>query len=329
MYSKLFNLVNQAKSIGSYALANLSFAVLIDLALDNEKSFSFEWEGDSNDPDDYYYDLLTITDGLRSACIPAPLLKNPKAFREICDRETEIKWHRRRGIVLKGGISKEAEKILNEILVLSPNAYALCKRYLDVQLPSMDEIVQEIKNSQVEIKSNLLRQVIARDVLTKKEIIIWKGDKDFHNIDWSVGDWTLQHLTDQHGDYIEEYDLVFQDASWAWHWVEKIKCLEKGVDRLLIGQGSGDSPSYQLWEVQNPSAVPFHCIKPRSDDKQLQCKFSSLVGLSYCGKTKRFELEAIHKSGGKIIEKLSNSSRNLERFLVFKDKELDVVVGEE
>lgn len=322
---KLFSLINQAKSIGSYALANLAFAVLIDVALDNEKSLSLEWEGDSKDSNDYYYDLLVITDGLRSACIPAPLLKSPKRFRSICNRETEKRWHQRRGVILGGDIKKEAEKILNEILKAFPDAYVMHAKYLDKPLPLIGEITQEIRNAQIEIKSNSARQIIAKDFLTRKEIIIWKGGNDFHAIDWATGDWTLQHSTNRYGDYINEYGLVFQNPNWAWHWVEKLKCLEKGVDRLLIGKGSGNSHSYQIWEVQNPSAVPCGETKRPHNDKQLQREFSSLVGLSY-GKFKKFQLEDVEKFGGKIIESLA--SKNSERFLVLKNKKLDVVINQ-
>ncbi len=91
----LFSIIKKAKKLGSYSLANLAFAALIESVMDWESAIKFKWmvapsaaDEDYDDIEDgIYYDLLVISDGIREACIPAPLLRNPKAFREICGNE--------------------------------------------------------------------------------------------------------------------------------------------------------------------------------------------------------------------------------------------------
>jgi hypothetical protein len=82
----MFNLIDTAKDLGSFSLANTAFAVLLDKALDlDENVFQLFWDKSrGNDDDDIYYDLLVVSDGLREACIPAPLLKDPLQWRRIC-----------------------------------------------------------------------------------------------------------------------------------------------------------------------------------------------------------------------------------------------------
>jgi hypothetical protein len=97
--SRLFQIIDKAKDLGSYPLANAAFAALADHALDNEEQLHFVWEYSQTKcrEEDLYYDLLFISDGLREACIPAPLLKKPSAFRSICknERERRSDEHRR------------------------------------------------------------------------------------------------------------------------------------------------------------------------------------------------------------------------------------------
>ena len=93
---RLFKIIEQSKKERMYTIANAAFVILVDRALDSD-CFTFVWEANplAESRSDIYYDLLTLRlCGIWSACIPAPLLKRPLLFREIC-LEVEKKEHRR------------------------------------------------------------------------------------------------------------------------------------------------------------------------------------------------------------------------------------------
>ena len=97
---RLFKIIEQSKKERMYTIANAAFVILVDRALDSD-CFTFVWEANpqAESRSDIYYDLLTLRlCGLWSACIPAPLLKRPLAFREICSLEIE-KTEKRRDFV--------------------------------------------------------------------------------------------------------------------------------------------------------------------------------------------------------------------------------------
>ena len=122
---RLFNIIEQSKKQRMYTIANAAFVILVDRALDSD-CFTFEWEADpqAEDRSEIYYDLLTLRlCGLWSACIPAPLLKRPLLFREIC-LEVEKKEHRREFV--RGTSSRAfAKELLKE-----KNLKRLLQKYL-------------------------------------------------------------------------------------------------------------------------------------------------------------------------------------------------------
>lgn len=130
--SVLFSTINKAKDLGSYSIANLAFSCLIDLALDLEKELHFVWEkSPGNDDDDIYYDLLVVTDGIRSACIPAPLLDKPLVFRSLCKKEVEKKYHHRNYDHLlkmtEEDVKNEVQKLVQKLFEVLPNCLDLQK----------------------------------------------------------------------------------------------------------------------------------------------------------------------------------------------------------
>lgn len=67
----LIGLANQAKDLGDYNLANLTFGLAISYLEDDEMDLIYEDAGDSLSA---YYDIVSIILNGRSLCIPAPLL---------------------------------------------------------------------------------------------------------------------------------------------------------------------------------------------------------------------------------------------------------------
>jgi hypothetical protein len=92
MLSVLFSVIDSAKKLGSYAIANLAMACLLEEALDRPHQVKLLWETEyCNEnwelysPNLNYYDIAVISDGIRSACVPAPILKDnvAKAFMSL------------------------------------------------------------------------------------------------------------------------------------------------------------------------------------------------------------------------------------------------------
>jgi hypothetical protein len=142
--SIFFAIIEQAKKLGSYSVANQAFACLVDLALDFEKELHFIWQhSPGNDDEDSYYDLLVISDGIRSACISAPLLRKPSVFRSLCRKEEDREEHDRVFSYLislkEKEIKKELKKIRRKLAGTAPNAGELYRKYL-VDTSSDDEI---------------------------------------------------------------------------------------------------------------------------------------------------------------------------------------------
>lgn len=83
--TELFNIIDEAKNIGEYNIANAAFAVLL-YSVFNQKEISwlaneeaplflnFEIETSNEEEVNTYYDLLVIKYGEREACIPVPLV---------------------------------------------------------------------------------------------------------------------------------------------------------------------------------------------------------------------------------------------------------------
>lgn len=128
----LFNLIESAKTVGSYSLANAAFAVLLDKSLDvSQKKIKFFWETEGDD--DFYYDLAVISDGLREVCIPAPLLRFPKAFKSL-SVEIERRVHDRRFKEISlPQAKKDLTRIKEQIIEISPNVQELINTHISPQ----------------------------------------------------------------------------------------------------------------------------------------------------------------------------------------------------
>lgn len=126
----LFSIIKKAKKLGSYSLANLAFAALVESVIDWESAIHFKWIASPDD--DEYYDLFVISDGIREACIPTPLLRNPQAFREICSKEESrsIPVSKLDTDIVNIDTKKELEKLRSEIEQITPNAQELAHKYL-------------------------------------------------------------------------------------------------------------------------------------------------------------------------------------------------------
>lgn len=87
----LFSIIDQAKNLENYTIANTAFAVLLSLAMgDDDNSLSLYIDSDVENCEESisdYYGLLSIVDrnnGL-AACIPLPLVK----WEILCQLERE------------------------------------------------------------------------------------------------------------------------------------------------------------------------------------------------------------------------------------------------
>jgi hypothetical protein len=145
-FGVLFQIVEESKNVKCFDLANLAFAVLLDEALNHPKELKFLWESDScgdwraYSPGLNYYDLAVISDGIRSACIPAPLLldKYAKAFMsmaEIIDRKQHnrlLDWESFEKIPV---LEIYLQALLGRLLQVCPSAIALGQKYLKQPSP--------------------------------------------------------------------------------------------------------------------------------------------------------------------------------------------------
>lgn len=83
----LFSVINQAKDLGSYEIANRAFAVLLSHALRGGEGLRLFVDSNEEDYDaswDDYYGLLSIAGESGEVCIPLPLVKEDlkKSLRE-------------------------------------------------------------------------------------------------------------------------------------------------------------------------------------------------------------------------------------------------------
>lgn len=137
----LFKIIDDAKNVGCYQIANLAFACLLDLALDRE-DLKIIWESSDNSQEDEwenvepysYYDLVVISDGLRDVCIPVPIIRpgyQKSCFLDAKERGNfwEKRIHQRNvGKCLPG----QKEYLESELLQVFPNCRELADKYLDL-----------------------------------------------------------------------------------------------------------------------------------------------------------------------------------------------------
>lgn len=132
----LFSTIDSAKNLGAYAIANLAFACLLEKSMELD-DLKFLWETQDNEnwelynPDDNYYDIAVITDGLRSACIPAPLLRDDiaKGFMSRSEIVERREHNRKMSRVLDS--EKYVEELYGNLIRAYPNAVLLAIKYLN------------------------------------------------------------------------------------------------------------------------------------------------------------------------------------------------------
>jgi hypothetical protein len=137
----LFSIIEESKNLGCYEVANIAFAILLDVALDSSaKKYKLIWESNDNYPHqwerfdelDTYYDLLTISDGIQSACIPVPLLRksSAKALMSLCELADKHESHR----CFDCNKWQDADKLIVELweklIKAYPEALNLSHKYL-------------------------------------------------------------------------------------------------------------------------------------------------------------------------------------------------------
>lgn len=137
----LFKIIDDAKNVGSYQISNLAFACLLNLALDRD-DLKIIWESSDNSLEDEwenvepysYYDLVVISDGLRDACIPVPIIR--PGYQKSCFLDAKERgnfWERR---VHERNVGKcfprQKEYLEEKLLEVFPDCRELAGRYLDL-----------------------------------------------------------------------------------------------------------------------------------------------------------------------------------------------------
>jgi hypothetical protein len=253
--STLFTILNKAKDLGSYRIANLAFSCLIDLALDLEKELHFIWEkSQGNDEEDIYYDLLVISDGIRSVCIPAPILKKPLVFRSLCKEEEDKEEHNRsiKEWILEVHFEEEIGAMFQQILGIFPNALELREKYLEPQEYNTEN-EKVVFQKKLEIAKNT---TFARVEATGKIRPIYISPQleysSFADIPWDS-----YHIG---GSTNNPQWIVKSDGNpqWIWYFVhsQQLPTLKKGESRWLIGKGCDSSSDYEVWVIADPKAIP-------------------------------------------------------------------------
>lgn len=137
----LFKIIDDSKNVGCFKTANLAFACLLNLALvrkelkiiweSYDNSQEYEWE---NVEFTCFYDLVVISDGLRDACIPVPLIR--PWYQKACflnAKERGNFWEKR---VHQRNIGKclpgQEEYLESKLLQVFPNCQELAEEYLDL-----------------------------------------------------------------------------------------------------------------------------------------------------------------------------------------------------
>ena len=161
----LFNIIHSAKNIKEYSIANVAFAVLLDEVLDrNDIKIQYESQEDYGYKLEFYdqvksyidsngdfsilnywenidckwhemstyYDLVTISDGLRDACIPVPLLNQKVAlacFEDAKERKNFIakREHNRSH---SPNLPGQFDYLLGQLEKICPNWRELANEYL-------------------------------------------------------------------------------------------------------------------------------------------------------------------------------------------------------
>ena len=136
----LFALIQAAKSLACYEIANIGFAVLLDQALEYPKAYQLIWESQENLPEEWqmfemldtFYDLAVISDGLQQACIPAPLLKPgvAKAFMSLSSPDYKHQSNRVHSIQKWLEADKAIKKLWDSLITAYPNTLELAEKYL-------------------------------------------------------------------------------------------------------------------------------------------------------------------------------------------------------
>lgn len=303
--SALFTIINRAKDLGSYSVANLAFSCLIDLALDFEKELHFIWEKSSgNDDEDIYYDLLSISDGIRSVCIPAPLLNKPLVFRSLCDKEEERKEHTRsikKWILEIEDWEKVISSLKQQILEIFPNAEKLKEKYLATsQIIPCEEKAFNIK---VEVAKNT---TFAKVEATGEERQIYLrphlGFKSFVEVDWNSGNYTISGSLNNSFQSVVKSD---GDPQWIWYYVHsQLQTLKKGESRWLIGKGCDASSYYEIWVIKDQKAI----IKPLKKQEGNKDTFWVSTTLDNYGPSNRY----LYTDMGKTIKAYWGNSQAIK-----------------
>lgn len=137
----LFKIIEAAKNVGCYKIANTAFACLLNLALDRD-DLKIIWESQDNSQEDEwenvephsYYDLVVISDGLRDACIPVPIIRpgyQKSCFLDAKERGNfwDIRYHHRSDRRCLPGQKEYLEQML---VGAFSNCQELADKYLDL-----------------------------------------------------------------------------------------------------------------------------------------------------------------------------------------------------
>lgn len=160
--SLLFTTIESSKKLGSYALANLAWGCLLELSLDEDKALKWVWETQEEQTEWRlynstlnYYDLAVITDGLRSACIPAPILKDEHAKKFMKLATPKWKEEHNRQVDAKKFLVAEQElsQLFQKLMEDYPNAWELAEKYFEEPiLLDFDEAAKKLKERWLSIK---------------------------------------------------------------------------------------------------------------------------------------------------------------------------------
>lgn len=269
--SNLFSTINKVKDLGSYSVANLAFSCLLDLSLDAEKELQFIWEkSPGNDDDDIYYDLLVISDGIRRVCLPAPLLKKPLVWRDLCNKEVEREEHNRsvkEWILGVQDYESYVDYLKQGILDIFPNALELKEKYLS---PSPSRNLHDEKKEfrrKVDIaKNTTYAKVEATGEIRSVYLCPELGFSSFPEVDWDSYRYTI-------GGSINNLQWVVKsdgNPQWIWYGVDRqLPTLKSGESRWLIYKGCDSSSYYEVWVIKDPNAK----VKPLKKQKNPNYKF--------------------------------------------------------
>lgn len=296
-WSKMFSIVQWAKELGSNHVANLAFACLLEAATNN-KHLKIFWE--VSDCNNEFLDLLAVSDGLRVARIPIPLLRYPDNFKNIAIQRQRLERFNfiNPKVLQVEDITGELRKLFLLILERYPNASQLAEKHLLGKECSLcayhcnghnagaiycavhpfgypnercNDWELDIYNHDFEsIKSIAKRRVFAKEEKTNNRRQVNLGLRQDNPFNKFSNEFECEYFPINRQNAL--FSLMGTKNGYAWKWfyiAAKLRTIRNGESRWLIGSYYMQGATFEVWVLNDEDEK----IQP---SKEYEIKYSTL-----------------------------------------------------